>query len=215
MSKRTLPLMPKATAMWLVDNTSLSFDQIADFTGLHSLQVKSMADGEAGSMITPTNPIYNGELTQEEIDRVQADPKARLKIRQTDLPQPAARTKGPRYTPLSQRDDKPNAVAWMLKNHPELADSQIVRLIGTTKDTIQKVRDRSHWNAANIKPSNPVLLGLCKQADLDAAAKKATRKLEREGKAVPKPEGYEPDQDDADTQPDVHFEDDAFGRLNG
>lgn len=213
-SKRVLPLMPRATAMWLVDNTGLSFEQIADFTGLHHLQVKSMADGEAGSIIAPTNPIYNGELTQEEIDRVAADPKARLKIRQSDLPQPATRTKGPRYTPLSQRDDKPNAVAWMLKNHPELADSQIVRLVGTTKDTIQKVRDRSHWNAANIKPSNPVLLGLCKQADLDAAAQKATRKLIREGKVVPKPEGSEIEDDAGEMTADSVFNDDSFAQLN-
>ena len=212
-SKRHFPLMPKATAMWLVDNTSLSFTQIAEFTGLHELQVKSMADGEAGSLITPTNPVYNGELTQEEIDRAQADPKIRLKIRQSDLPQPATRTKGPRYTPLSQRDDKPNAIAWLLKNHPELADSQIVRLVGTTKDTIQKVRDRSHWNAINIKPSNPVLLGLCKQADLDAAARRATRKLEREGKVVPRPEGSEPAEEMADMT-DTSFDDDSFAALN-
>ena len=187
-TKRQYPLMPKATAMWLVDNTGLTFTQIADFCGLHELQVKAMADGDAGSNITPTNPVYNGELTQEELDRAQGNPNAKLHIRQSALPQPAARTKGPRYTPLAQRDDKPNAVAWMLKNHPELADSQIVRLVGTTKDTIQKVRDRTHWNAANIKPSNPVLLGICKQADLDAAIKRAHRKLEREGKEIPKAE---------------------------
>lgn len=193
MSKRQFPLMPKATAMWLVENTGLSFKQIAEFCGLHELQVKAMADGDAGSNITPTNPVYNGELTQEEIDRAQNNPNAKLHLKQTSLPQPAARTKGPRYTPLSKRDDKPNAVAWMLKNHPELQDSQIVRLIGTTKDTIQKVRDRTHWNSANIKPSNPVLLGLCKQADLDSSVRRAQRKLEREGKALPKPEGADID----------------------
>ena len=185
MTKRTIPLLPKATAMWLVDNSTLTFEQIAAFTGLHELEVKAMADGEPGSVITPTNPIYNGELSQEELDRAQANPSARLKISQSTLPEPETRTKGPRYTPLAKRDDKPNGVAWVLKAHPELADSQIVRLIGTTKDTIEKVRNRSHWNIANIKPSNPVLAGLCKQADLDLAVRKATRKLEREGKTVP------------------------------
>lgn len=203
MTKRTLPLMQKATAMWLVDNTSLTFTQIAEFCGLHELQVQAMADGDAGSNITPTNPIYNGELTQEELDRAQANPNAKLHIRQSTLPQPAARTKGPRYTPLAQRDDKPNAIAWMLKNHPELQDSQIVRLVGTTKDTIQKVRDRSHWNAANIKPSNPVLLGICKQADLEAAIKRAHRKLEREGKEIPKAEGSADNEFDGDDNYDT------------
>lgn len=185
MTKRDYPLMRKATAAWLIDNTSLTFDQIADFCGMHVLEVETMANDESGNTITATNPLYNGELTQAEIDRVQDDPKARLKISQSSLPEPAARTKGPRYTPLAKRDDKPNGVAWVLKAHPELADSQIVRLIGTTKDTIEKVRSRSHWNMANIKPSNPVLAGLCKQADLDEAVRKATRKLEREGKALP------------------------------
>ncbi len=185
MTKRTLPLLPKATAMWLVDNSALTFLQIAEFTGLHELEIEALANDESGHAITSTNPIYNGELTQEEIDRVAANPQARLKISQTTLPEPATRTKGPRYTPLAKRDDKPNGIAWVLKAHPELADSQIVRLIGTTKDTIEKVRNRSHWNMANIKPSNPVLAGLCKQADLDAAVRRATRKLEREGKALP------------------------------
>jgi hypothetical protein len=181
MSKQHFPLMPKATAMWLVDNTTLTFTQIAEFCGLHELQVKAMADGDAGSMITPTNPLYNGELDQAEIDRCQKNTNAKLHLKKSDLPQPAVRAKGPRYTPIAKRDDKPNGIAWLLKNHPELGDSQIVRLIGTTKDTIQKVRDRSHWNANNIKPSNPVLLGLCKQADLDASLRRAQRKQERLG----------------------------------
>lgn len=193
MSKQHFPLMPKATAMWLVDNTTLTFKQISEFCGLHELQVKAMADGDAGSMITPTNPLYNGELSQEEIDRCQANVNAKLHLKKSDLPQPAARSKGPRYTPLAKRDDKPNGIAWLIKNHPELGDSQIVRLIGTTKDTIQKVRDRTHWNIAQIKPSNPILLGLCKQSDLDAAVRRALRKMERLGITPPKA-----DNDDAE-----------------
>lgn len=192
MSKQHFPLMAKATAMWLVDNTTLTFKQISEFCGLHELQVKAMADGDVGSMITPTNPLYNGELTQEEIDRCQNNVNAKLHLKKSDLPQPAARSKGPRYTPLAKRDDKPNGIAWLLKSHPELGDSQIVRLIGTTKDTIHKVRDRTHWNSANIRPSNPVLLGLCKQADLDAAVRRALRKQERLGIA-PQPVAQDDD----------------------
>lgn len=188
MSKQHFPLMPKATAMWLVDNTTLTFKQIAEFCGLHELQVKAMADGDAGSMITPTNPLYNGELDQEEITRCEKNVNAKLHLKKSELPQPLARAKGPRYTPVAKRDDKPNGIAWLLKNHPELGDSQIVRLIGTTKDTIQKVRDRTHWNSNNIKPSNPVLLGLCKQSDLEASLRRAQRKAERLGIELPKPE---------------------------
>lgn len=198
MTKQHFPLMPKATAMWLLDNTTLTFKQIAEFCGLHELQVKSMADGDVGSMITPTNPIYNGELTQEEIDRCQANSNGKLHLKKSDLPQPAARAKGPRYTPLAKRDDKPNGVLWLLKNHPELGDSQIVRLIGTTKDTIHKVRDRTHWNSANIKPSNPILLGLCKQVDLDAAVRRATKKMERLGIAIPKADNDDVDASERD-----------------
>jgi hypothetical protein len=187
MSKQHFPLMPKATAMWLVDNTTLTFKQIAEFAGLHELQVKAMADGDAGSVITPTNPIYNGELDQEEIERCEKNVNAKLHLKKSDLPQPLTRAKGPRYTPVAKRDDKPNGIAWLLKAHPELGDSQIVRLIGTTKDTIQKVRDRSHWNSQNIKPSNPVLLGLCKQSDLDASVRRALRKQERLGIAPAAP----------------------------
>jgi hypothetical protein len=159
--------MPKATAVWLVENTSLSFEQIAAFTGMHELEIQAIADGEVAAGIVGVNPITSGQLTQEELDRAQADTKVFLKINKTDIPLPKARSKGARYTPVSKRQDRPDAVAWLLKHHPDLTDAQIARLIGTTKPTILSVRDRTHWNAANIKPQNPVTLGLCTEADLE------------------------------------------------
>jgi len=190
-----LPLMPKATAVWLVDNTGLTFEQVADFCGLHKLEVQAIADGEVAIGIVGFDPVYSGQLLPEEIKRAEADPRVRLKMTKSDLPQPVARTKGARYTPVSKRGEKPDAIAYLVKNHPELLDAQVARLLGTTKETIAKVRDRSHWNTANIKPHNPVLLGLVKQADLDAALKRASRRVAREQaakgikpKAVAKPE---------------------------
>ncbi len=174
------PLMPKATAVWLVENTALTFEQVADFCDLHKLQVQAIADGEADVGIRGMDPVMNGQLTAEEIKRCEADPRARLKMVRRDLPQPITRTKGARYTPVSKRGEKPDAIAYLLKTHPELQDAQIAKLLGTTKDTIDKVRDRTHWNASNIKPHNPVLLGLCSQADLDAALKRAQRRVARE-----------------------------------
>lgn len=181
-----LPLMPKATAVWLVENTTLTFEQIGNFCGLHKLEIQAIADGEVASGILGLDPIMNGQLTADEIKRCENDSRAHLKILRTELPQPATRTKGPRYTPVSKRADKPDAISYLVKTYPELLDAQIARLLGTTKDTIAKVRDRSHWNATNIKPRNPVLLGLCKQADLDAAIKRAQRRVAREQKAAGK-----------------------------
>jgi uncharacterized protein len=178
----SVPLMPKATAVWLVDNTTLNFDQIAEFCGLHKLEVQAIADGEVAIGIVGLDPVVNGQLTLEEIKRCENDPRARLKMVKTDLPQPVTRTKGPRYTPVSKRADKPDAIAYLIKTYPELLDAQIARLLGTTKDTIAKVRDRTHWNAANIKPHNPVLAGLVKQSDLDSALKRAQRRVAREEK---------------------------------
>jgi hypothetical protein len=178
--KMVLPLMPKATAVWLVANTSLTFDQIAEFCGLHKLEVQAIADGEVAASIVGLDPVFNGQLTSDEIKRCEADPRARLKMTKSDLPSPIMRTKGARYTPVSKRGEKPDAIAYLIKNYPDLLDAQISRLLGTTKETIAKVRDRSHWNTANIKPQNPVLLGLCKQADLEAAVKRAQRRVERE-----------------------------------
>ncbi|MDD3287935.1 MAG: DUF1013 domain-containing protein [Alphaproteobacteria bacterium] len=179
-----MPLMPKATAVWLVENTALTFEQIGDFCGLHKLEVQAIADGEVATGIMGLDPVINGQLVAEEIKRCENDSRAKLKMVRSDLPQPVARSKGPRYTPVSKRADKPDAIAYLIKSHPELLDAQIARLLGTTKDTIEKVRDRSHWNSSNIKPRNPVLVGLCKQSDLDSALKRAQRRVIRERKAA-------------------------------
>ena len=179
----SLPLMPKATAVWLVENTALSFDQIADFTGMHELEVQAIADGEVAVGIVGANPITNGQLTQEELDQAQADPKFKLKMTKTDIPIPRARAKGARYTPVSKRQDRPDAISWLLKHHADLTDAQLSRLIGTTKPTILSVRDRSHWNAANIKQQNPVTLGLCTEAELEKAVVIAQRRAGNAAKA--------------------------------
>lgn len=184
----SLPLMPKATAVWLIDNTGLSFDQIADFCGLHMLEIQGIADGEVAMGIQGMDPVTSGELTRDEIVRCEADPKAKLKAAKSDLPQPVKRTKGPRYTPVAKRQDKPDGIAWLVRHHPELKDSQIARLIGTTKTTIQAVRERTHWNSPNIRPRDPVLLGLCGQVDLNAAIEKARKAAEKAGITLPKPE---------------------------
>ena len=184
----SLPLMPKATAVWLIDNSSLSFDQVAEFCGLHPLEVQGIADGEVAVGIQGMDPVLAGELTREEIKRCEGDPAARLVMAKSDLPQPSKRTKGPRYTPVAKRQDKPDGIAWLVRHHPELKDSQVARLIGTTKTTIQAVRDRSHWNSPNIRPRDPVLLGLCSQVDLNAAVEKARKAAEKAGITLPKPE---------------------------
>ena len=174
------PLMPKATAVWLIDNTTLSFEQIAEFCGLHDLEIQALADGEVAPGMHGLDPVARGELTMDEIERCQADPSANLKMAKVNTPQPTARSKGARYTPVSKRGDRPNAIAWLLKNYPELSDAQVSRLIGTTKPTINAIRDRSHWNTSNIKPQNPVGLGLCSGADLEKVIAKARA---RAGKA--------------------------------
>ena len=183
-----LPLMPKATAVWLIDNTSLSFEQVAEFCGLHPLEVQGIADGEVAVGIQGMDPVVSGELTRDEIKRCEADPSARLTMAKSGLPQPTKRTKGPRYTPVAKRQDKPDGIYWLVRHHPELKDSQIARLIGTTKTTIQAVRERSHWNSPNIRPRDPVLLGLCSQGDLNAAVEKARRAAEKAGITLPQPE---------------------------
>ena len=170
-------LMPKATAVWLVDNTSLSFAQIADFCGLHPLEVNGIADGEVARDIRGADPIANGQLSREELDKAQADPDYRMvpqKSRHAELLKPAK--KAPRYTPVSRRQDRPDAIAWFVRNHPEVSDAQISKLLGTTKATIDQVRNRSHWNAANLKPVDPVTLGLVGQLELDEVVRKAAEK---------------------------------------
>ncbi len=179
-----LPLMPKATAVWLVENTALSFEQIAEFTGMHELEVQAIADGEVAIGIVGVNPVANGQLTQEDLERAEGDPKVKLRLNKTDIPIPKARAKGARYTPVSKRQDRPDAIAWLLKHHPELTDAQISRLIGTTKPTILSVRDRSHWNAANIKPQNPVTLGLCTEPELEKMVVIAQRRATNAAKAA-------------------------------
>ena len=168
------PLMPHATASWLVDNTALSFSQIAEFCGLHILEVQAMADDLASSKYTGRDPIHSGELTHDEIERGQADPDYVLQMQKA--PTSVSRTKGPRYTPVSKRQDKPDGIAWLLRNHPEISDAQIGKLIGTTRNTIAAVRDRTHWNIQNIQPKDPVTLGLCSQRELDAIVATAAKK---------------------------------------
>ena len=167
------PLMPHATASWLVDNTSLTFEQIAEFCGLHILEVQAIADDMAATKLTGRDPLRAGELTQEEIDRGQADASYRLRMQKE--PDKITRTKGPRYTPVSKRQDKPDGIAWIIRNHPEVTDGQISKLIGTTRSTIAAIRDRTHWNIANIQPKDPVTLGLCSQRELDAVVAKAAK----------------------------------------
>jgi hypothetical protein len=175
------PLMPKATAVWLVDNTSLTFEQIAQFCGLHVLEVKGIADGDVAHGIKGMDPISSGQLSREEIATAEMDPSHRLKLSEPKVEVPEVKTKrGPRYTPVSRRQDRPNAILWLLRNHPELKDSQIMRLVGTTKPTILAIRERSHWNSPNLQAQDPVTLGLCSQTDLDAEVKKAAARLERE-----------------------------------
>ena len=176
-----MPLMPKATAVWLVENTTLTFDQIADFCGLQPLEVQGIADDEVAVGIMGSDPVSNGQLTRDEITRCEAGDTERLKLVKSDTPLTSTRRNGPRYTPVSKRQDRPNAISWLIKYHPELKDSQISKLLGTTKGTIASVRDRTHWNIINIKPTDPVLLGICKQIELETEIGKAAaakRKLE-------------------------------------
>ena len=185
-------LMPKATAVWLVDNTSLTFDQIADFCGLHPLEVRGIADGEVARDIRGADPIANGQLSREELDAAEKTDTYRMKAqksRHAELLKPVK--KAPRYTPVSRRQDRPDAIAWFLRNHPEVPDSQISRLLGTTKATIDQVRNRTHWNAANIKPVDPVTLGLATQLELDAVVRKAAEKRAKDDakRGVAEPEG--------------------------
>lgn len=168
------PLMPHATAAWLVDNTALTFQQIADFCGLHILEVQAIADDTAGTKLTGRDPVRAHELTMDEINKAQKDSSYRMQM--VKGPEPVRRTKGPRYTPVSKRQDKPDGIAWLIRNHPEVSDAAIGKLIGTTRTTIEAIRDRSHWNIGNIVPKDPVTLGLCSQRELDALVAKAAKK---------------------------------------
>ena len=182
----TLPLMPKATAVWLIEKTALTFTQIADFCGMHPLEVQAIADGEVAQGIVGYDPVANVQVTMEEIKRCEADPAGRLKLIPASNPI-NKRGKGARYTPVAKRNDRPDAIAFVLRNFPQLSEAQVTKLLGTTKETIQKVRERSHWNSANIKPRDPVILGLCSQSDLNGMVSAANDRLLREGQTVPVP----------------------------
>jgi hypothetical protein len=180
----TYPLMPKATAAWLVDNTALTFDQIAEFCNLHPLEVQALADGEVNSGIMGTSPILAGEITADEIARCEKNTNARLKMTKSDLPKPRARSKGPRYTPVTKRAEKPNAILYLIKKYPELADVQVARLVGSTKPTVDGIRNKTYAALSTLKPVDPVSIGLCTADELEKAIKKAERRTEREtGKA--------------------------------
>ena len=182
------PLMPKATAVWLVQNTSLAFDQIAEFCGLHHLEVKGIADGDVAQGIRGMDPIANGQLTRDEIARAEKNHQHQLHVAESKVEVPVVKTKrGPRYTPVSKRHDRPNAVLWLLRSHPELKDAQIMRLVGTTKPTIASIKDRSHWNSQNLVPQDPVTLGICSQVDLDAEVAKAAERVAKTRKGMPPP----------------------------
>jgi len=224
------PLMPKATAVWLVENTSLSFDQIADFCGLHKLEIKGIADGDVAAGIRGMDPITGGQLTREEIKKAEGNPDYRLRLATSkvkiDIPVSKPSKKGNRYTPLSRRHARPNAVLWLIKNHPEMKDSQIMRLVGTTKPTIAAIRGRTHWDSANLQAQDPVALGLCTQIDLDAEVQKAARRVERDdgisrgGTLLPtaettaiEPEAPPPAPEDEPTQPSADEDARVLARL--
>ena len=179
-----LPLMQRATAVWLVENTTLTFKQIADFCGLHELEVNGIADGEVAQGIKGFDPIANNQLTAQEIKRCEENPRAKLQLMHNPAAEGEMKRKGPRYTPLSKRQDRPAAIAWLVKFHPELSDGQISKLVGTTKPTIQSIRERSHWNIANITPVDPVALGMCRQSELDGAVAKAVKKASADGSVM-------------------------------
>ena len=193
MDAMTLPLMPKAIAVWLIEKTALTFTQIADFCGMHPLEVQAIADGEVAQGIVGYDPVANSQVTAAEIKRCEGNDSLRLHLLAPAMPQPK-RGRGARYTPVAKRNDRPDGIAFLLRNYPQLTEAQIGKLMGTTKDTIQKVRDRTHWNSANIKPRDPVILGLCTQTDLNAAVLSANDRLAREGRAVPPPPMPESDE---------------------
>ena len=179
----TLPLMPKATAIWLVENTALTFKQIADFCGMHELEIKGIADGEVGMGIKGLNPISTNQLTKEEIDKAANDPEHSLELIQNEITIQTDRDpKQKKYTPLSKRQERPDAISWLLRNHPELKDSQVAKLVGSTKNMVVSIKNKTNWNMSNIRPQDPVGLGLCKQVDLDDALEKAERSQKRAAK---------------------------------
>lgn len=179
------PLMPKATAVWLVDNTALTFRQIADYCQLHELEVKGIADGDVAMGIKGMDPITSGQLTRDELEKAEKNPGHQLQMAESKVEIPVVKSKkGPRYTPVSRRQDRPDAIDWLIRKHPELTDAQIIKMVGTTKPTIAAIREHTHWNSANIQPRDPVMLGLCSQIDLDNAVRKAAERVEKERKKL-------------------------------
>jgi len=191
----TKPLMPKATADWLINNTALTFEQIAEFCGIHELEVQALADGDINTGIMGADPITTGELTKEEIERCEANTNAKLKMSKNDLPKPKTRAKGPRYTPVAKRAEKPNSILHLIKKYPELSDMQIARLIGSTKSTVESIRNRTHSNMTNLKPTDPLGIGLCSYDDLEKALKRAQNKAKRDGIEIPNAEQALDDQE--------------------
>lgn len=178
------PIMAKATAVWLIDNTTISFKQIADFVGMHELEIQGIADGDVAPGVKGFDPVANNQLTEEEIASAEKNPMHKIKLKFNPAASGEEKRRGPRYTPLSKRQDRPNAILWLVKFHPELTDGQISKLVGTTKPTIQSIRERTHWNISNMQPIDPVALGLCKQSELDASVQKAASKRAADGAAM-------------------------------
>ena len=178
------PIMAKATAVWLIDNTTISFKQIADFVGMHELEIQGIADGDVAPGVKGFDPVSNNQLTEDEIKAAEGNPLHKLKLKFNPAASGEEKRRGPRYTPLSKRQDRPNSILWLVKFHPELSDAQIAKLVGTTKPTIQAIRERTHWNIANMQPIDPVALGLCKQSELDGMVQKANAKRAAEGTAM-------------------------------
>lgn len=205
-----LPLMPKATAAWLIDNTTLTFQQIADFCNLHPLEVQAIADGDVQTGIMGSDPVMHGELSREEIERCEKNANAKLKPLKTDLPKPKARAKGPRYTPVTKRAEKPNAAAWLMKRYPELADVQVAKLVGSTKPTIASIRDKTHPATQTLKPVDPVSIGLCSAEELEKAVRRAQRRVEREAKAAGK-EAPVFESDKKTEMPETEVENSSYG----
>ncbi len=214
------PLMPKATAVWLIDNTALTFDQIADFCGLHPLEVSGIADGDVAAGVRGIDPITQHQLTRDEIEKAEEDPNYRMQISRPKTIVPQPKKKAPRYTPLSRRQERPNAIAWIVRHHPEVPDAAIVKLLGTTKTTIQAIRTKTHWNSANLEPQDPVALGLCSQFDLDMVVQKAAQKRAEMEASGSLPEGARlaPADQTAGQQDEVEKEtdlDQVFAKFTG
>lgn len=208
-------LMPKATAVWLIENTLLTFEQIADFTGLHKIEIQALADEDIGLGIVGRNPVAHKEVEQEELDKAQTDPEYQMKMVKSKNPGVKIRAKGPKYTPVSKRGDKPDAIAWIIKHHPEITDAQITRLVGTTKPTIAAVRDRTHANSSNIRPRHPSELGLCTYQELEKASEKGLRAQGKDPEAVKAERARQLEEEQKAQEEDISTASGAAGAFAG